>query len=78
MHIQEFMQEIETHTEEYLVLVPEGRGLMDEYLPNDWLGGVMQKLKDKWFGYVDALCERYGGVACLVGLNIPMRSSYAV
>ena len=52
------MQDIETHTEEYLVLVPEGRGLMDEYHPNDWLGGVMQKLKDKWFGYVDALCDR--------------------
>jgi hypothetical protein len=55
------MQDIETHTEEYLVLVPEGRDLMDKYHPNDWLGNVMQRLKDRWFGYVDALCERYVG-----------------
>ena len=52
------MREIENHTEDYLVLVPEGRGLMDKYLPNDWLGGVMQALSDRWEGYVDNLNER--------------------
>ncbi len=53
------MHDIETHTEDYLVLVPEGRGLMEEYTPPDWLGAVMGKLKDRWFGYVKALCDRY-------------------
>ena len=52
------MHDIETHTEEYCVLVPEGRGLMEEYTPNHWLAGVMQTLEDKWSGYVDALFER--------------------
>ena len=52
------MHDIETHTEDYLVLVPEGRGLMEEYTPPDWLGGVMNRLKERWFGYVNALCER--------------------
>ena len=56
--LQEFMHDIETHTEDYLVLVPEGRDLMERYTPSDWLGGVMGKLKDRWFGYVDALSER--------------------
>ena len=53
------MRDIETHTEEYLELVPDGQALMDEYLPNDWLAGVMQTLHDNWFGYVDTLNERY-------------------
>ena len=53
------MHDIETHTDEYTVLVPEGRDLMEEYLPNDWLGGIVQALKDRWFNYVDALCQRW-------------------
>lgn len=58
------MHDIETHTEDYLVLVPEGRGIMAEYMPNDWLGGVMQALEDRWFGYVDALNERSASYLC--------------
>ena len=56
------MQEIETHTEDYLSLVPGGRELMNEYHPNDWLGAVMQATEDRWSGYVDALCERWVGI----------------
>lgn len=52
------MHDIEVHTDDYCVLVPEGRGLMAEYKPDDWLGGVMQAMEDKWYGFVDSLCER--------------------
>ena len=53
------MHEIETHTEEYLVLVPEGRGLMEEYKPDDWLRAVMDALEERWTQYVESLCERW-------------------
>ena len=52
------MRDIETHTEDYCVLIPPGQKLMEEYQPNDWLAAVMQTLKDKWFGYVGQLTER--------------------
>ncbi len=52
------MREIETHTDEYCILVPPGRQLMEEYQPSDWMANVMQQLQDKWHGYVGRLLSR--------------------
>lgn len=64
----DFMREMETHTEDYCVLVPKGNELMEEYQPNDWLAAVMQGTKDKWFGFVDKLCERQCELVSLLKL----------
>jgi len=52
------MREIETHTDDYCVLIPPARKLISEYKPSDWLEGVMKTLEDRWFGYVDSLLDR--------------------
>ena len=53
------MRDVESHNDEYSVLVPEGRGLMKEYQPDDWLGGIMQALHDRWFGFIDTQVDRW-------------------
>ena len=56
---QDYMRDIEGHTDDYLALCPEAKELSDKYKPSDVLDEMMSSLHDRWSAYVGELQNRY-------------------
>ena len=53
------MRDVETHTEDFLVLCPEAQTLSGQYKPSDVLDELMVAVRTRWTEYVEGLTNRY-------------------
>ena len=53
------MRDVETHTDDFLVLCPEAQSLSSQYKPSDVLDELMVGVRTRWTEYVESLTTRY-------------------